>query len=74
VGVMKVPTTGGNTSTGKTSGIAISTRKVFTVVTVEGVMAVAITVEAGIAVEAEVTAAAGVATKNRHLPYSRRRR
>jgi hypothetical protein len=57
---MKVPTTGGNISTGKTLAFTISgttTRKVFTVVTVT---AEAITVEVGIAAEAEVTVVAVV--------------
>src|SRR6202035_3202121 len=62
--IWKVPTTGANFSTDKTSAVAISgitTRKAFTVVTVAGVTAVAIKVEA--AVEPEATAVAGVATK-----------
>jgi hypothetical protein len=79
VPVMKVPTTGGNISTGKTLAVTISgttIHKVFTVVTVTGVMAVAITAGVVIApeavMEAEVTVvAAGVTTKQALVSFPR---
>jgi hypothetical protein len=75
---MKVPTTGGNISTGKTLAVTISgttIHKVFTV-TVTGVMAVAITAGVVIApeavMEAEVTVVvAGVTTKQALVSFPR---
>jgi hypothetical protein len=74
VPVMKVPTTGGNISTGKTLAVTISgttIHKVFTVVTETGVTAgVVIAPEA--VMEAEVTVvAAGVTTKQALVSFPR---